>query len=77
MKEQIFTQELFSKLSESVQEGDPDVGDRIKALMDKPEISFNQMRYLEGLLMILGEMPGEFEDRPDIEDDPEEYWEEY
>jgi len=77
MDEQPISQELFASLSKAVEDGDPYVGERIKTLMDKPEITFNQMRYLEGLLMILGENPGEFEDPPDIEDDPEEYWEEY
>ena len=35
------------------------------------------MRYLEGLLMMLGESAGELEDPPDFEDNLEEYWEEY
>ena len=34
------------------------------------------MRYLEGLLILLGEKSGELEDPPDIEDDPDEYWQE-
>ena len=34
------------------------------------------MRYLEGLLILLGERPGELEDPPDFEDDPDEYWQE-
>ena len=69
--------EAFSSLSKAVEKGDPEAPFRIRALMEKPETSFNEMRYLEGLLMITGESPGELEDAPDIEDDPEEYWEEY
>ena len=67
----------FFKLSEAVEKGQVNVLDEIKELMEHPDTSFNEMRYLEGLLRILGEMPGELEDPPDIEEDPEEYWEEY
>ena len=36
----------------------------------------SEMRYLEGLLILLGENPGELEEPPDVEDDPDEYWQE-
>jgi len=67
---------LFAKLSKGVENGDPKVSEQIKELLksiDDP----SKMRYLEGLLLMLGEDPGELEDAPDIELDPEEYWEEY
>ena len=64
-------------LSKAVEDRDPEVSKKIRAFMDNPETTFNQMRYLEGLLVILGESPGELEDAPDIDNDPEEYWEEY
>ena len=67
---------LYS-LSKAVEEGQPGVAIQIRELMDDPATSFNEMRYLEGLLLILGESPGELEDPPDVEEDPEEYWEEY
>ena len=55
-----------------MEEGDPNAGSRIKELLNKSEDP-SEMRYLEGLLLLLGENPGELEDPPDIEDDPEEY----
>ena len=69
--------EILQNLSKAVEKGDPKVSERIKELIDNPNMNFNQMRYLEGLLLILGESPGELEDAPDIDNDPEEYWEEY
>ena len=74
-QEQELNKNLFL-LSKAVEEGDPTASVKIKELLnasDDPSI----MRYLEGLLMTLGENPGELEDAPDFEDDPEEYWEEY
>tara|TARA_Y100001968_G_C18744500_1_gene430495 strand:+ start:212 stop:445 length:234 start_codon:yes stop_codon:yes gene_type:complete len=68
---------MIETLSKAVENKEPTAGMRIKELLDNPRISFNEMRYLEGLLVILGESPGELEDAPDIDNDPEEYWEEY
>ena len=70
------SEKIFDSLSIAVEEGDPDAAKKIKELLgscDNP----SEMRYLEGLLMLLGQSPGELEDPPDIEDDQEEYWEEY
>ena len=64
--------QTFIKLSKAVEEGDPEAGSRIKELLNQSEDP-SEMRYLEGLLLLLGETPGELEDPPDIEDDPEEY----
>ena len=62
-------------LTKAVEEGDPGaigkVKDRLNA-SDNP----SEMRYLEGLLILLGEQPGELEDPPDFEDDPDQYWQE-
>tara|TARA_Y100001968_G_C19354646_1_gene716517 strand:+ start:617 stop:832 length:216 start_codon:yes stop_codon:yes gene_type:complete len=69
--------ETMQRLSKAVEDGDPLASKRIRELLENPSISFNEMRYLEGLLVILGESPGELEDAPDIDNDPEEYWEEY
>ena len=69
--------QILRKLSKAVEEGDPDASRKIRELIDNPGITFSQMRYLEGLLLVLGESPGELEDAPDIDYDPEEYWEEY
>ncbi len=66
----------FSKLTNAVEVGDPMAAKMIKEKLDKSDDP-SQMRYLEGLLLLLGETPGELEDPPDYEDDPEEYWEEY
>ena len=66
----------FYELSKAVEEGDPNAASKIKDLLGSTT-NLSEMRYLEGLLLLLGEKPGELEDPPDIEDDPEEYWEEY
>ena len=66
----------FTYLSEGVERGDPNISSQIKDLLSSSEDP-SEMRYLEGLLLLLGEKPGELEDSPDIEHDPEEYWEEY
>ena len=71
------SQELMHKLAEAVENRDPNASKMIRELIDHHSTSFNEMRYLEGLLVILGENPGELEDAPDIDNDPEEYWEEY
>ena len=67
---------IFYRLSKAVEEKDPNASKEIKQLLKSSEDP-SEMRYLEGLLMMLGESPGELEDPPDIEDDQEEYWEEY
>ena len=66
----------FSLLSKAVEDGDPKAAEMVKELLNKTD-NPSEMRYLEGLLLLLGENPGELEDPPDYEDDPEEYWEEY
>tara|TARA_Y100001968_G_scaffold312960_1_gene336667 strand:+ start:8574 stop:8804 length:231 start_codon:yes stop_codon:yes gene_type:complete len=67
---------LFYNLSKAVERKDPEVEKKIRELLNTSDDE-SQMRYLEGLLMLLGKNPGELEDPPDIEHDPEEYWEEY
>tara|TARA_Y100001968_G_scaffold11198_1_gene9375 strand:+ start:139 stop:384 length:246 start_codon:yes stop_codon:yes gene_type:complete len=62
-------------LTKAVEEGDPDATNKVKDRLNKSEDP-SEMRYLEGLLILLGEKPGELEDPPDFEDDPDEYWEE-
>ena len=62
-------------LTKAVEEGDPDAKTKIKDRLNKSE-NPSEMRYLEGLLILLGEKPGELEDPPDFEDDPDEYWQE-
>tara|TARA_Y100001968_G_C19265513_1_gene671467 strand:+ start:420 stop:650 length:231 start_codon:yes stop_codon:yes gene_type:complete len=68
--------ERFLLLSKSVEEKDPEAAKKIKEVL-KSSDNPSEMRYLEGLLLMLGELPGELEDAPDFEDDPEEFWEEY
>ena len=62
-------------LAKAVEEGDPNANKKIKDLLNKSDDP-SEMRYLEGLLILLGEQPGELEDPPDCEDDPDEYWQE-
>ena len=62
-------------LTKSVEQGDPKVAQKVRARLDKSD-NPSEMRYLEGLLILLGEKPGELEDPPDVEDDPDEYWQE-
>ena len=76
MEREDFNDETFFLLSKGVEKNDPQIAAKIKSLL-KSSDDPSQMRYLEGLLMMLGETPGELEDPPDFEDDPEEYWEEY
>tara|TARA_B100000700_G_scaffold125119_1_gene140110 strand:+ start:312 stop:557 length:246 start_codon:yes stop_codon:yes gene_type:complete len=62
-------------LTKSVEEGDPEATKKIKDQLNRSE-NPSEMRYLEGLLILLGEKPGELEDSPDFENDPDEYWQE-
>tara|TARA_B100001029_G_scaffold164609_1_gene155625 strand:- start:639 stop:884 length:246 start_codon:yes stop_codon:yes gene_type:complete len=62
-------------LSKAVEEGDPEATKKVKDHLNKSD-NPSEMRYLEGLLILLGERPGELEDSPDYEDDPDQYWEE-
>ena len=62
-------------LTKAVEQGDPQVAKKVKDRLDKSDDP-SEMRYLEGLLILLGEKPGELEDPPDVEDDPDEYWQE-
>ena len=71
-----FSENRFQELSKAVENLEPDAAKRIKELLNSSD-NPSEMRYLEGLLMMLGESIGELEDPPDIEDDQEEYWEEY
>tara|TARA_B100000579_G_scaffold81407_1_gene63431 strand:- start:1038 stop:1283 length:246 start_codon:yes stop_codon:yes gene_type:complete len=60
-------------LTKAVEEGDPGATKKVKDRLNKSD-NPSEMRYLEGLLILLGERPGELEDQPDFEDDPDEYW---
>ena len=62
-------------LTKAVEKGDHHAAKKVKDLLDKSD-NPSEMRYLEGLLILLGEQPGELEDPPDFEDDPDEYWQE-
>tara|TARA_Y100001968_G_scaffold135219_1_gene123389 strand:- start:330 stop:575 length:246 start_codon:yes stop_codon:yes gene_type:complete len=62
-------------LTKAIEKGDPDAAKKVKNHLDKSEDP-SEMRYLEGLLILLGERPGELEEPPDCEDDPDEYWQE-
>ena len=62
-------------LTKAVEKGDPKVAKKVKDYLDKSD-NPSEMRYLEGLLILLGEKPGELEELPDVEDDPDEYWQE-
>ena len=61
------------QLTNAVEEGDPEASKKIKDHLNKSD-NPSEMRYLEGLLILLGEELGELEDPPDFEDDPDEYW---
>ncbi len=76
MKERNPLEDPLYLLSTAVEEGDPTAAEKVKDRLNKSD-NPSEMRYLEGLLLLLGEKPGELEDPPDYEDDPEEYWEEY
>ena len=62
-------------LTKAVEEHDPEAIKEVKDRLNKSD-NPSEMRYLEGLLILLGEQPGELEDPPDFEDDPDEYWQE-
>ena len=60
-------------LTKAVEQGEPSVAQKVKDRLNRSEDP-SEMRYLEGLLILLGEKPGELEDPPDVEDDPDEDW---
>ena len=62
-------------LTKAVEKGDPHAAQKVKDHLDQSDDP-SEMRYLEGLLILLGEKPGELEDHPDVEDNPDEYWKE-
>ena len=62
-------------LTKAVEEGDPGAITKVKDRLNRSDDP-SEMRYLEGLLILLGEQPGELEDPPDFEDDPDQYWQE-
>ena len=62
-------------LTTAVEKGDPEASRKVKDRLNNSD-NPSEMRYLEGLLILLGEKPGELEDPPDYEDDPDEYWQE-
>ena len=62
-------------LTKLVEDGDSKAAKEIKNRLNQSDDP-SEMRYLEGLLLLLGEQPGELEDPPDYEDDPDEYWQE-
>ena len=62
-------------LSKAVEEGDPEATKKVKDHLNRSD-NPSEMRYLEGLLILLGEQPGELEEPPDHEDDPDQYWQE-
>tara|TARA_B100000214_G_C23560304_1_gene442529 strand:+ start:300 stop:545 length:246 start_codon:yes stop_codon:yes gene_type:complete len=69
------TRDPLYLLTKAVEQGDPQVAKKVKDRLYKSD-NPSEMRYLEGLLILLGEKPGELEDPPDLEDDPDEYWHE-
>ena len=75
MKEIDPTNDPLYLLTEAVEKGDPEATKKVKDRLSKSD-NPSEMRYLEGLLILLGEKPGELEDPPDFEDDPDEYWQE-
>ena len=62
-------------LTKAIEKGDPEAAKKVKDRLNKSDDP-SEMRYLEGLLILLGEQPGELEDPPDCEDDPDQYWQE-
>jgi len=62
-------------LTKAIEKGDPEAAQKVKSHLNNTDDP-SEMRYLEGLLILLGERPGELEDSPDCEDDPDEYWQE-
>ena len=75
MKEQDPQNDPLYLLTQAVEKNDPEAAKKVKDKLNKSD-NPSEMRYLEGLLILLGENPGELEDPPDYEDDPDEYWKE-
>ena len=75
MKEKNPKDDPIDLLTNAVEEGDPKASKKVRDRLKKSDDP-SEMRYLEGLLLLLGEQPGELEDPPDYEDDPDEYWQE-
>ena len=73
MKEKDPKNDPLYLLTNAVEEGDPSAPEKIRYLLSKSEDP-SEMRYLEGLLLLLGEQPGELEEPPDYEDDPDQCW---
>ena len=51
-------------LTNAVEKGDPEAAKKVKDRLNNSD-NPSEMRYLEGLLILLGEQPGELEDPPD------------
>tara|TARA_Y100001968_G_scaffold324111_1_gene362835 strand:- start:137 stop:382 length:246 start_codon:yes stop_codon:yes gene_type:complete len=75
MNEIDLTNDPLYLLTKAVEKGDPGAAKKVKDRLDNADDP-SEMRYLEGLLILLGEQPGELEDPPDFEDDPDQYWQE-
>ena len=75
MKEIDPTNDPLYLLTKAVENGDHEATKKVKDRLNKSDDP-SEMRYLEGLLILLGEQPGELEDPPDFEDDPDQYWQE-
>ena len=75
MNEKDPEQDPLYLLTKAIEKGDPESAKKVKARLNNSD-NPSEMRYLEGLLILLGERPGELEDPPDCEDDPDEYWQE-
>ena len=75
MKEKDTKNDPIYLLTTAVEDGDPNAANKIRARLNKSDDP-SEMRYLEGLLLLLGEESGELEDPPDYENDPDEYWQE-
>ncbi len=75
MEEQNLKKNPLYLLSKAVENGDPLAARKVKDHLNKSDDP-SEMRYLEGLLLMLGEEPGELEEPPDYEDHPDEYWKE-
>ena len=62
-------------LTNAIEKGDPMAVKKVRERLNSSDDP-SEMRYLEGLLLLIGEQPGELEEPPDYEDDPDEYWQE-
>tara|TARA_B100000965_G_scaffold262810_1_gene221756 strand:- start:513 stop:758 length:246 start_codon:yes stop_codon:yes gene_type:complete len=69
------TKDPLYLLTKAIEKGDTEAAKKVKNRLNNSD-NPSEMRYLEGLLILLGEKPGELEDPPDVEDDPDEYWQE-